>query len=284
MQANFVKETVSAGGVGALTLSGKVVSFIDFNAAVGVDKYFNYLIEDGNDREVGIGHITTSTNFVRDTVIETLVSGTLDRTSPSAINVTTAAEVGIAATAEGKGMHRPGAFLGSFAGMGTGSLSNDTDSSETVILDYLYMLPFRWDSSQQIDSIAMTVDTAVALGEAHFAMYEIEADGGPGNRLINFTETTTIDCSTTGLKSQAADAPYYLPAGDYYLGFVVNSSTIRFKAPQYAGHFTFLGPTSAGLQAGNSFRVYTFAACPADESGQTYTPSTNDTWVTTWIK
>jgi len=286
MLANFVKETISAGGVGALTLSGKVTSFIDFNSAVGVNKYFNYTIEDGNDREVGIGHITTSTNFVRDTVLETLVSGVLDRTSPSAINATTAAEVMIVATSQRMSPnHYPGAFVGDgLAGMGP-QQGKSTDTQGNMITGYLFMMPFRWYSSQQIDEVAISVAAGLAGQTAHMAIYEIDADGFPGNRLISFTETTALPLDTAGVKTQAADTAIDLPAGDYYMGFTCSSTTPTFKRPQYSGPFTFLGVKSSnGLQVNILNRVFTFAECPADESASSWTLDTGNNWATFWVK
>src|SRR3974390_610467 len=82
--AERVAETTETAGSGALTLDGARLGFQIFNAAfgVGATNYFYYIIEavDGSnlptgDWEYGIGHLTTTTNFVRDNILSSSNAG-----------------------------------------------------------------------------------------------------------------------------------------------------------------------------------------------------------------
>lgn len=86
--ANWVKETTTTSGTGTITLAGAVPGFIAFTDYFTDGVTVKYCIQDGNDREIGLGVFTASgTTLTRATIIETLVAGTFDNTSPSAINL-----------------------------------------------------------------------------------------------------------------------------------------------------------------------------------------------------
>lgn len=101
--ADWVKETVSGTpGTGTITLGGAVAGFCRFqDNFVTTDKVF-YAIEDGNNREEGYGTLTTGSpwTLARTTPLRTIDAGVFDNTTPSAISLTSAAIVGIAAAAD----------------------------------------------------------------------------------------------------------------------------------------------------------------------------------------
>lgn len=108
---NWVRESVSGvPGTGTITLGGNEIGFIKFEDAFVTTDVVHYAIEDGNNREMGIGTLTTGSpwTLARTTVLETLVSGTYDNTSPTAITLTSAAIVGIAGMTD-----MPGTIVGS---------------------------------------------------------------------------------------------------------------------------------------------------------------------------
>lgn len=83
---NRVKETISAGGTGNLTLSGAESGFQTFNTAAGLNSDFFYWIVDGTTAwECGIGYLSGTTTLVRKT--------RLDSSTGSAINASTASDV-----------------------------------------------------------------------------------------------------------------------------------------------------------------------------------------------
>ena len=220
MLNSWVKETVSAGGTGNLTLSGADgTDRITANAAFGTDFPFRYFIEDGNDRESGWGHLSASTTLVRDAIIETLVSGTYDRTSPSAINVSASAKV--------------------FCGIGTGAVPScySAVSSEsaayiipnnysaggavnlTLTADRMYYWPALFNFCGEITGAVVDVQTNVALSNTRVGLYTIGTDGEPENLIA---ETGDIDSGTSGTKTAAwsGGGTIFLYPGWYYLGAV----------------------------------------------------------------
>jgi len=97
-QNNWVKESVSGTpGTGTIDLGGAEAGFIQFEDAFVTADTVHYSIVDGNNREIGIGTLTTGTpwTLARTTPLETLDSGTYDDTSPTAISLTSAAIVSV---------------------------------------------------------------------------------------------------------------------------------------------------------------------------------------------
>jgi len=72
-----VKETTSTTGTGTVTLNGAVTGFQSFALGIGTTNSTYYSITLDNQWEVGIGTLSTSTTFTRDTVITSSSSNTL---------------------------------------------------------------------------------------------------------------------------------------------------------------------------------------------------------------
>ena len=110
--ANWIAESVSGTpGTGTVDLGGAIdAKHIAFNDIFVTGTLVHYSIEDGNNREIGIGTLTTGTpwTLARTTVLETLDSGAYDNTSPAAISLTASAIVSINSLAD-----MPGAIVGS---------------------------------------------------------------------------------------------------------------------------------------------------------------------------
>lgn len=108
MIANWVKQLTATTGTGAITLGDNVSRFISVGDAFSDGDELHYTIEDGNNRESGIGTYTASgTTLSRDTVIETLVNGTFDNTSPTAITLSGNAVVSVSGTTHSLLSHLP---------------------------------------------------------------------------------------------------------------------------------------------------------------------------------
>lgn len=99
MLANWVKQITSTTGTGTITLGTAVDGCISVGTVYSDGDKFIYSIIDGNNREIGYGTYTASGDLLtRTTVLETLVSGVYDNTSPSPINLSGSAIVMVAAT------------------------------------------------------------------------------------------------------------------------------------------------------------------------------------------
>lgn len=111
--ADWVKETVSGTpGTGTITLGGAVTGFCRFQDQFTTGDKVKYVVQDGNNKEEGIGTLTTGTpwTLARTTVQQTIDAGTFNKSSPSAISLTSAAIVGISASADVTGIIVGSAF------------------------------------------------------------------------------------------------------------------------------------------------------------------------------
>lgn len=277
--ANFVKETISAGGTGNLTLSGAVdAAHISINTAIGTNQRFKYVAKDGNDYEVGIGYLSASTTLVRDAVLETVVSGSVTRgTNLSKLNLSTGTEISIDSSAHSMmGAHSGYAWaasgvqglmsFGSVHGSGTtaGSLNN-----------YLSMVPFVYATSRFVTKCWVHVVGNTAGAELRLGLWSKAPGNKPGVMMKEFTDAAAIDCSSAGPKSATPSSGVWVPAGDYYVGVCGNNASITIKCPQYSPTSLDLGMTSGGSENLSLFRAYTYGALPTgDQSGETWTANT----------
>lgn len=87
VKKNLVKATTTTTGTGTLTLSA-MTGWALFSAAYADGQVVPYAIENGDNKEVGLGTVGASNTLARTTVLATLVSGTYDDTSPVAISLT----------------------------------------------------------------------------------------------------------------------------------------------------------------------------------------------------
>lgn len=274
--ANLAKETVSVGGTGNLTLGGAVTGHVTLNNAVGTNRPFTYVIEDGGDYEIGYGRLSASTTFVRTDILQTIVSGAIDFTSPAALTVSTSATVGIDTAVQGiMGGHSGYCFASSGV---NGITSFNHVRAETAIGSfngYLNMDTFFLATSKYITACSVHVIGTAASAALRVGIYSKATNGKPGYLLKEFTDAAVIDCSTSGAKTATPTAGLWLPAGDYFMGAVGNSASITIRAPLYSPSSIDLGLNSSGTAVTNMFRAYTYGALPTgDESGNTYTENT----------
>ena len=102
MLANWVRQSTSTTGTGDIVLDGAPdAGFIAFSTAFRDGQSVNYIIEDGNNREEGIGVLTAGTNWtlVRSSITATLENGTYTENPVSGITLSGNAIVGIVSSA-----------------------------------------------------------------------------------------------------------------------------------------------------------------------------------------
>ncbi len=220
MISNWVRETVSGGGTGNLTLSGATSGSIQFSDFFITKQNFWYTIEDGNDREIGIGHMTTATNLVRDKVVETLVLGTYDKTAPAATNVSTSAEVMVTACAQTSSASSAGIVNGTSRGIVHPGYDTNLEANFGIRDQTLTVQAFHVGHSASIDAVGVNVGAAAAT-DLHFGIYTVGTDGLPFQQLTAITPTTV---STTGYKVFSF-TEILLHPGWYYLCYLTDHAT-----------------------------------------------------------
>ncbi|SEN74328.1 hypothetical protein [Nitrosomonas marina] len=274
MLANFAKETISAGGTGNLTLSGAVdAAHISLNTAIGQNNSFWYLAEDGNNREIGVGHLSAATTLVRDQTHETLNGGTLDRMSPAALDLSTSATISIVAAAQTMITPHPGNFYPASGVQGMCSMGQGAEagSSHNLFNNDLIFVPFWWACSKMVSEVTVKCLLSVATCVARIGIYTIALNGKPGYLLKEFTDVAEISLDSTGLKTAAPAAPFWLPGGFYYMAVIANTGSADLAGPQYAPAGLFMGLDSSGDRILSVYYDTTYGALPSgDMSGNTF--------------
>jgi len=235
MLGNFVKQAVSSGGTGNLTLGSADTGYSTLDTVVGQNVFVPYTIEDG-DRETGIGYLSDATTFVRSTIHDTLVSGTYDNTAPTAINVTTAAKLMITASASGTFCHpNASAGLGDAAGINLCPAAGAWDQGLSLAASGTAMfIPVIWFASKTITRLGVRLQVVAGSAGASSctaALFHVGTDGKPGRRICSFGDLGDMRTTAAGtiMQTPALSPAVFLPPGVYYLGLL---PTYTGTAPQ----------------------------------------------------
>lgn len=244
MLANWVKQAVTAGGAGNLTLGSADSGFIDLNTAIGQGLRFPYTIEDGGNRETGIGYLSTSTTLVREAILETLVSGAYDNTSPAALNVTTAAKVMISAVASQMTRY-PGSIALDYDNLGyVSDALGGGNSTLGLVANRLVVSSFFLPCRVEASGMGMSVTTGAA-GNAMLGLY-LSTSRSSAMLLAQIAAANQIDTTSTGDKTASFSSPIVLNPGFYLTAMHVSAApTIRTNSATQPGQMSIsLGATT----------------------------------------
>jgi len=100
MLANRVREFSITVGTGDITLGGAIAGHVRFSDAFAVGESVIYVVEDGDNYEIGTGTYGAGNMLVRASISETLEAGVLTRTGALPIALTGQAKIYSAVTAE----------------------------------------------------------------------------------------------------------------------------------------------------------------------------------------
>lgn len=100
MLANRVRELTLTTGTGDITLAGALSGHVRFSDAFTVGDSVTYVIEDGDNYEIGTGTLQAADTLARTQVMETLVDGAYTGEGAAAINLSGNARIFCAATAD----------------------------------------------------------------------------------------------------------------------------------------------------------------------------------------
>jgi hypothetical protein len=230
MLGNWVKETSTTSGTGNVTLAGAVTGYASFNTTFGTSPayYFRYVIQDGNNWETGIGHLSASTTLVRDVIQQTYSGTTLTRygtalslsggTSNVFIDLTADAADRIATS--GQASTTSGVTC---AGQGSNVGSNAPDAN------FLWCWPFNLSLTGVYSGICWYANASGGT-KWRGGVYQVGTNGLPGVLLATTADITPA----TGQNNTSFSANVFLTRGMYYLGYIADGSN-TFKAPtQYA--------------------------------------------------
>lgn len=106
MLANWVLQSVTSSGSGDISLGASQDGYITVSDRYTNNDTFFYTIEDGLNKETGIGkYISSGNKVIREQVLETLVTGVFNNTSPSPISMTSNATFFISGSTQGLTTH-----------------------------------------------------------------------------------------------------------------------------------------------------------------------------------
>jgi len=197
MLSSWVKQATATTGTGTITLGAVADGHVSFDTVFNDGDMARYAIEDGNNREIGIGIYTASgTTLARYYILETLVSGTYDDIAPIAITLTGDAIVTISADA--------GAFFPNLTvrdGLGGSSRRRDpfagstNNSPGTYTADRLYLMPFLVPIKMEIDTIGIYRCSIAGAAStiARVGIYRVHTDGMPGSVVAEGSTDIAVD-------------------------------------------------------------------------------------------
>ena len=251
MSADWVRQGTTTTGTGTITLNGTPDSgFIGFSDAFTTGDWVAYIIEDGANREVGIGVLTSGTDWTlsRQVIYETFVSGTYAKyPSTSAITLSGSAIVGIQATAMSTTSPvRSNAFTSTNNAITWGDAQGTCsgyDGTTFPTADRLEHDSLSFYYPSVITKMACNVTTANSGAQVKAGIYDATFEGLPGKRLAQ----VTFDCSTTGAKIVSLGTSLLLPAGTYFVSMASDdATTVQIRGYSYA---TFKGGSEIGRSA-----------------------------------
>lgn len=229
---NGVYETTTTGGTGTVTLSA--VTGRPRFADAGVGALVPYAIKDGTNWEWGIGKVGASNTLARTKITATLVAGTYDNTSPTAITLSgSAADVYLAPIS---GAHpvslRRLATDNGRKGLYSPHIATAPSGTLALAADRLYLFPFRLDDDFALNGAFIDMNTAGAAStKARIGIYRMDENGQPVEVLA---ETGDIDTSVAAAVLSGAWSDLNLPPDWYFIGLVCSGTPTIVAYPSSA--------------------------------------------------
>lgn len=233
MLVNGFKQSTTTTGTGNITLA-TVTGFAPFSAKYSTGTngdpipYAIVRDSDGVGVEWGLGHLDTTTTFVRDKILATWDGATYVENAPSAVSLgagpytVMVADMSairpIAPVATDSALSSPRHLLG-------GQISANPGGSVGLTNGTAVLVPFRLDVCGVISGIATKVTTAATTGTTkniRAALYAADKNGHPGNVIAE--STAGVSASTTGTKALSFAAGVRLPAGWYFVAMLTDGN------------------------------------------------------------
>lgn len=219
MLGNWIQQTTTTTGTGNLTLS-TVSGYPAFSTQFSDGQRFQYQILDdstGAPIESGIGYLSSGA-LVRERIECTMVSGTFDNTTPTAVSLAAGTKRVICAVAAAA-THTPatGAVsAATYKAYGDGTQVFGSGGGFVMTAGRAYAKQFAALSANEIDAVIVRITTAGAASTLiRGAIYSIGADGLPD---IKLAESGTVAADTTGIKQLTFTA--FRPPQRFYVAVI----------------------------------------------------------------
>jgi hypothetical protein len=265
MLGNWIKQTTTTTGTGALTLS-TVSGYAAFSDQFASGQRFQYQILDaatGAPIESGVGYLSGGT-LVRERIEATIVSGTFDNSTPSAVSLASGTKTVICGLSMSSALSTvPGTFApsGGFRGYGDAVTAQGGGGNIALVNQRAIALPFWAVSNQEIDALVVRVTAAGTSGSLiRGAIYSVGADGLPD---VKLAESGTADGTTTGQKFLTFTA--FRPPQRFF-GAVISTNAPSVYGGDNGVATSPLGYTSSQEAIGYVFKAGSGANFPSDWS------------------
>lgn len=246
--ANMVKEAISSGGTGNITMSGAVSGFNTFSDYFTDGPGVSYHLSEGADWETGVGHLTTTqTILVRDQILRKSVSGVITDLPATGMNITNSGFVSV----------RPNALMQS-TGFGQNlaggnaffppNLTVNKFDINHATADRMMLVPVRLLDPIIITNFGFIITTLDATDpNCRAGVYVSGPDGLPNTLLI---DSGDIDTTATGLILNTLGSPVLLPAGFYWFAAVCGTTAVIFTgiSSQVSHYFTNTSQKTSNLR------------------------------------
>lgn len=236
MLGNWIKQTTTTTGTGALTLAQVTgyPRFADVLPDIGRLFYYTILNADGTPVESGMGKLTDATTLSRVKILATYASGAYANSNAAAVALAAGTYTVICAADESSVMEstpNTNAILTN----GNVTYSSGTrwcitgDRSRNVgttspSTQFIFYIPFWLTSVVDAIALGVYVTTGAAGATCNLGMYTVNEKGAPGQKLF---ESGSLSLAATGLVSGTVSGKRLTP-GYYFASIVVaGSATIR---------------------------------------------------------
>lgn len=276
MKANWIKQVTATTGTGTMTLGSASAGFIALanrSDTIPDGAQVRYSIEDGNNREEGIGVYTVSgTTLSRATVIETLVAGVYDNAAPAPINLSGSAVVSINPSANASfdavGQQHDSGYICFPDNILRQESSKATPTANSLRLFHGYL-----HFPRMITKLGFRVHTADAgATDSRCGIWLPNSAAEPGKLLYG---TGNLSVAATGDVFETLSTPIYLPAGIYIFGAKTDSTTVRLTT---IGRDAVVGSPVGYSSSTYKYRPYASTVVGALASDPSVTLSTASSW------
>jgi len=214
MLANRVQEETATATAGDLILTGAVTNHQTFNTAFGTDQYFYYWIVDDTNNvwECGVGHLTTSTNLVRDKVLDNSSGTTTALTLSSGTK-----SVFCAAPERSQAAGATTIYSSANVTVLKSAHADAIGNAPVGAANRIHYTPFKLETGVEVTSLNIYVTTADATNtDVLLGVYDWDTtNGDPGFLLTE--NNLVVSAATTGLKTGTLTTATYLGPGWYWV-------------------------------------------------------------------
>jgi len=238
MNANWIEESSTTTGTGAITLAGAITGRVAFTDSFPDAAVVRYIIEASNgDFESGIGTFTASgTTLSRDTILETWIelTGTLDNSNPAALTLPAGTHAIVSGPDANATFPTPlglgvadrvmSAHIGWFVGSTGLALAADRQVAQPFLLTHPLL----------VSSLGMALTTGVDASTTRLGLSRM-VDGLPIDMIFDVAVATTT--TQTGTFTSASVTPQLIRPGWYFMHILSDSAI----SPTSAGGSTAIG-------------------------------------------